>query len=252
MPSENGKDEALLRELREISNRHSRYNQSKEPQRPLSAASSPAADEKENTENGATPDREGRDFLRRTRENPALNQYWYSEGTARALLGGVREALALSPRGGARVAFLSTPSLYFALDPEERARGALFDFDASWESCAGFHFYDYNDPTNVNDGCRGAFDVIIMDPPFISPAVWEKYATTARLLARDDGVRTIATTVDENAALMKRLFGGTPTVFRPSIPHLVYQYSVFTNFAACTLSAKNPELVEETATPQRE
>lgn len=127
MPSENGKDEALLRELREISNRHSRYNQSKEPQRPLSAASSPAADEKENTENGATPDREGRDFLRRTRENPALNQYWYSEGTARALLGGVREALALSPRGGARVAFLSTPSLYFALDPEERARGALFD-----------------------------------------------------------------------------------------------------------------------------
>ena len=91
-----------------------------------------------------------------------------------------------------------------------------------------------------------------MDPPFISPAVWEKYATTARLLARDDGVRTIATTVDENAALMKRLFGGTPTVFRPSIPHLVYQYSVFTNFAACTLSAKNPELVEETATPQRE
>lgn len=235
-------------------------------------------------------DREERGFLRRTRENPALNQYWYSARTVLALCGAVREVLARSDER--RAAFLSTPSLYFSLTPRERARCALFDvsadrraprlwrcarafplapvvgshpprppprrcalpipypqFDTSWESCAGFHLYDYNDPTAVADRCRGAFDVIVMDPPFISPAVWENYAATARLLARNGDAWIIATTVDENAALMQHLFGCTPAAFRPSIPSLVYQYSVFTNFASSTLSAKNPELLEETTTP---
>ncbi len=40
-------------------------------------------------------------------------------------------------------------------------------FDATWESCSGFHFYDYNDPTNIAEGCQGAFDLIVIDPPFI-------------------------------------------------------------------------------------
>jgi hypothetical protein len=121
-------------------------------------------------------------------------------------------------------------------------------FDTSWESCAGCHFYDYNDPTDVADGCRGAFDLIVIDPPFISPSVWERYATTARLLRKDAAARTLATTVDENASLMRELFGCRPATFQPSIPHLVYQYSVFANFASLALSLKNPELLEDTTT----
>ena len=121
-------------------------------------------------------------------------------------------------------------------------------FDKTWESCSEYHFYDYNDPTNIKECCHGVFDLIVIDPPFISKSVWEKYVTTAKLLMkkgdsrRSGGARIIATTVDENAALMEALFGCKPVLFRPSIPHLVYQYSVFTNFSSSVLDTDNLEL----------
>ena len=96
----------------------------------------------------------------------------------------------------------------------------------------------------MDESCRGAFDVIVVDPPFISQSVWEKYAVTARMLMKDNAC-IIATTVDENAVLMKALFGCKPSLFRPSIPHLVYQYSVYANFPSSVLADKNPELQGE-------
>ena len=85
--------------------------------------------------------------------------------------------------------------------------------------------------------------MIVIDPPFISQSVWVQYAITAKLLMKDsEGARILGTTVDENADLMKSLFGCEPTLFRPSIPHLVYQYSVFVNFPSEVLAERNPEL----------
>ena len=89
------------------------------------------------------------------------------------------------------------------------------------------------------------FDLIVIDPPFISQSVWESYATTAKLLMKGNCAKIIATTVDENALLMKGLFDCKSVLFRPSIPHLVYQYSVFANFASSVLASKNSELREE-------
>lgn len=120
----------------------------------------------------------------------------------------------------------------------------LCQFDTSWESCSGYHLYDYSDPTNVKESFRGAFDMVVIDPPFISQSVWENYATTAKLLMKDDNSQIIATTVDENAVMMESLFGCKPALFRPSIPHLVYQYSVYTNFSSLVLAEANPELQE--------
>ena len=95
------------------------------------------------------------------------------------------------------------------------------------------------------------FDLIVIDPPFITKSVWEQYATTAKLLSKKKAEYhstttslVIATTVDENKDLMKDLFGCKPVSFRPSIPHLVYQYSVYTNFTSSVLSNDNPELEE--------
>lgn len=114
-------------------------------------------------------------------------------------------------------------------------------YDATWRSCSGYQFYDYNNPTNIDDSCRGQFDLVVIDPPFISESVWELYAVTAKLLLKEDARHVIATTVDENASLMRDLFECVPTVFRPSIPHLVYQYSVYVNFPSKILSQKNLE-----------
>ena len=92
-----------------------------------------------------------------------------------------------------------------------------------------------------------------MDPPFITEEVWEKYATTVKLLLRhaptasaDGGPegKVILTTVAENEALLGRLLGASLRAFQPSIPNLVYQYNVFTNYTTEVLDQRNPEIPE--------
>jgi len=81
------------------------------------------------------------DFLAKTPEAPALNQYWYSERTIAALV----EELA-SGRCGKRVAFLSTPSVYFSL-PETsavRQNSYCFDLDEQWADDPRFRRFDFN------------------------------------------------------------------------------------------------------------
>jgi len=84
--------------------------------------------------------------------------------------------------------------------------------------------------------------LVVIDPPFISKSVWKQYAVTAKLLLKSDASHVLATTVDENADLMEALFGCKPVVFRPSVPNLVYQYSVFVNFPSAVLNDINSEL----------
>ena len=153
-----GKDAAILKELREISNKHSPYTGSnsnttaskeaaEEPnKRPRLAALSPSAalSEKENSSenvdgttnnnnNGGTASNE---FLHRTGENRNLNQYWYSKNTIEVLCSAIREALSISK--GSRVAFLSTPSLFFSLSSKEREHCALFDVSSLIEGILSF------------------------------------------------------------------------------------------------------------------
>ena len=68
----------------------------------------------------------------------------------------------------------------------------------------------------------GYFDCVVIDPPFITPECWKLYAATAKLILAPGG-KVIASTIAENAPLMKELLGASPQRFQPSIPHLVYQ-----------------------------
>ena len=85
----------------------------------------------------------------------------------------------------------------------------------------------------------GTFDMAVIDPPFITREVWEKYTVTANLLLKkgaDDklggkeGGKLLCSTIDENKEFMKELLDVEPISFRPSIPNLVYQYSFYTNY----------------------
>mmetsp|Transcript_27237 Transcript_27237/g.40083 ORF Transcript_27237/g.40083 Transcript_27237/m.40083 type:complete len:95 (-) Transcript_27237:224-508(-) len=94
--------------------------------------------------------------------------------------------------------------------------------------------------------------MVVIDPPFITEEVWSNYKETATFLLKggcnqrerrnSDSPLVIGTTVMENAPFMKRLLGVEPVKFRPSIPNLVYQYSVFTNFDSKFLNDTNPEI----------
>eukprot|EP00933_Yihiella_yeosuensis_P028580 TRINITY_DN22426_c1_g1_i1.p1 TRINITY_DN22426_c1_g1~~TRINITY_DN22426_c1_g1_i1.p1 ORF type:complete len:382 (-),score=90.96 TRINITY_DN22426_c1_g1_i1:67-1212(-) len=177
------------------------------------------------------------DFLSTTGERADLNQYWYSTKTIAAL---VQQAL----EAGGQAAFVSTPSIYFSLPDEARQRSKVLDFDRQWESDPGFVFYDFNEPEALGLDLHGQFDFILVDPPFITREVWEKYAVTTRLLARE-GAKILCTTINENAPMMQEILGLQPALFRPSIPNLVYQYSIYVNYTSKRLDELNPEIDDE-------
>lgn len=176
-------------------------------------------------------------FLSATSERSDLNQYWFSNHTISTFVDEI-----VSCRGTA--ALVSSPSVYFSLPEEVRERCKVLDFDRQWSTDPGYVFYDFNDPAGVPTELRGAFDFVLVDPPFITYEVWEKYASTARLLLRDGG-RVLCTTIAENEQIMKKLLGLSPVHFRPSIPTLVYQYNVYTNYNSPILDQLNPEIDDD-------
>jgi len=127
--------------------------------------------------------------LRHVSEDWQLSQFWYTESTALAL---AREALAAAGDGG-RIACVSCPTLYKAVvdtlnkeaameaaaasdssatsSPSLPPRAVVLEFDrrfAKWGR--DFVFYDYQDPSvpDLPVEWRGAFDVVVCDPPFLT------------------------------------------------------------------------------------
>jgi EEF1A lysine methyltransferase 1 len=88
-----------------------------------------------------------------------------------------------------RIAFLSTPSLYFSIDTDHRNNSFLFDYDDKWISDRGFVHYDFKEPVAFPPELSQSFDLIVIDPPFITEEVWLKYSTTAKALMRSSGCK---------------------------------------------------------------
>ncbi len=57
----------------------------------------------------------------------------------------------------------------------------------------------------------------------------------------DEG-KILLSTIDENEAFIMELLGASKRAFRPSIPNLVYQYSLYSNYESEGLNNKNPEI----------
>jgi 16S rRNA G966 N2-methylase RsmD len=179
-------------------------------------------------------------FLSMTKEVEELNQYWYSNRTIAHMARDVEDVCAAEDT---RACFLSTPSVYFSLSKEVRARSWCFDLDTQWANEPGFVRYDFNAPVDFEgaDELKGTFDMVIIDPPFITREVWEKYAETAKHLLKPGGA-VMGSTIQENATLMKELLDVEPRAFMPSIPTLVYQYYLYTSYESKHLAEKNPEI----------
>ena len=54
----------------------------------------------------------------------------------------------------------------------------------------------------------------------------------------------LVSSIAENAENLKKLLGVDMKNFKPSIPHLVYQYNFFANYDDEELNKKNPEILE--------
>jgi hypothetical protein len=128
--------------------------------------------------------------------------------------------------------------------------------DETLSNDPSFVRYDFQKPLDFPSSLQESFDMVVIDPPFITREVWEHYAQTAKALLRsppcpypdpdandqsDRGI-VLATTVRENQFLMRELFDAQPTEFRPNIPNLVYQYNIFLNVESPVLSEANQEI----------
>lgn len=181
-------------------------------------------------------------FLSVTKEVEDLNQYWYSNRTITHMCLDVEDLCAAEDT---RACFLSTPSVYFSLSKEVRARSWCFDLDTQWAKEPGYVCYDFNKPLDFEgaEELKGTFDMVVIDPPFITREVWEKYTETAKFLLKPGG-KVMGSTIQENAPFMKELLGVEPCAFMPSIPTLVYQYYLYTSYDSKHLAEKNPEIPE--------
>jgi 16S rRNA G966 N2-methylase RsmD len=50
------------------------------------------------------------------------------------------------------------------------------------------HRYDFNKPEQLPSDLLNTFDMVVIDPPFITRDVWEKYSHAAKLLLHDTGM----------------------------------------------------------------
>ena len=160
-------------------------------------------------------------------EKSEFNQYWYSPETIDTI---VSELVEYGKE--TRIAFLSTPTVWisackFALI------GDLFEFDASFARHANdecqFIQYDFNNPSDVPPNHK--YDIAVIDPPFITEKVLKAYFITCDEILNSCG-KIIISTIAENADILNKVSGQsfTPVKFQPSIPNLVYQYSLFVNY----------------------
>ena len=105
-------------------------------------------------------------------------------------------------------------------------------------------FFDFNKIENIPEDLHHKFDMVVIDPPFITREVWEKYAEISRLLLKEEGGHALLSTIDENEEMILEIMGAKRRAFRPSIPNLVYQYSFYTTYEHPDLDEKNAEIPE--------
>ncbi len=56
----------------------------------------------------------------------------------------------------------------------------LFEYDERYSARGDFSLYDYNRPDDVAPELRGAFDVVVADPPYLADECFLKTAECAR------------------------------------------------------------------------
>eukprot|EP00834_Sanchytrium_tribonematis_P003149 NODE_113_length_18482_cov_1.630746.p12 type:complete len:218 gc:universal NODE_113_length_18482_cov_1.630746:16328-16981(+) len=95
------------------------------------------------------------------KENWQLSQFWYDDKTASTL---ANEAIRLV----GIIGFVSSPTAYVKYKSLTSKPAVLFEFDERFACYDEFVHFDYNDPYNVDLKLHNHFDVLVVDPPFLS------------------------------------------------------------------------------------
>eukprot|EP01016_Furgasonia_blochmanni_P029624 TRINITY_DN31062_c0_g2_i1.p1 TRINITY_DN31062_c0_g2~~TRINITY_DN31062_c0_g2_i1.p1 ORF type:complete len:184 (-),score=47.57 TRINITY_DN31062_c0_g2_i1:60-563(-) len=142
----------------------------------------------------------------------------------------------------------STPSVYFCLTDENiKKQSYVFDIDKKFASDPNFVYYDFSKPEDIPQNLENYFDLVLIDPPFITRDVWSKYTEAIKKLVTKDADGNITgklllSSILENETMLSELLNVKKREFKPSIPNLIYQYNFYSNYESETLSKLNPEV----------
>jgi EEF1A lysine methyltransferase 1 len=188
-------------------------------------------------------------FLKLFSEKEDINQYWFSESTIEFIVNQIMR----HTDENSKIAFVSTPSIFFSCDDSIKQRSKLFDYDdrllKRHSNAVKFDFNDFVELVK-NEEYFSAFDFVIIDPPYINEPSWTKFAEFARIICKKDKddnskiqAKILTCSIAENKEILKKLLDLNMQKYQPSIPHLVYQYNFFSNYEDELLDQLNAEIL---------
>lgn len=169
-------------------------------------------------------------------EDWQLSQFWYDDQTATLL---AQEALCAVNNSG-RIACISCPTLYTRLVAMNAANCAVvcLEFDHRFSVFGdSFIFYDYNKPLDVPAELEESFDLVVVDPPFLSEECLQKTAQTVHFLTRK---KILLCTGAVMAELAETLLGVKDCGFRPThVNKLANEFHCYTNYETSVINASH-------------
>ncbi|BFZ59125.1 Protein-lysine N-methyltransferase efm5 [Saitoella coloradoensis] len=156
------------------------------------------------------------------KEDWQLSQFWYSNETSEWL----SRRLLHNATNDTKIAVLSAPSAFAKLRtmfppslPNLKKNTYLLEYDPRF-AVFGSQFlkYDFNEPTKLPAHLKHTFDIILLDPPFLSEECHLKSAMTARWLLKNDGSgQAIICTGAKMLEFVPRLYKNCKvTTYRPA------------------------------------
>jgi hypothetical protein len=181
-------------------------------------------------------------FLKLYHEKEKFNQYWFSEKSISFIVNQIEKY-------GSTIALISCPSIFFSLNNEMKDKSFLFDIDTSFcKKHKNAKEYDYREYEKLIPEFENKFDFILIDPPFIDQEPWSKFAEFATKIAKKDEegnviAKFLCSSIAENKDMLKNLISVDIKKYQPSIPNLIYQYNLFSNYEDEELNIINEEII---------
>ncbi|XP_065218042.1 EEF1A lysine methyltransferase 1 [Planococcus citri] len=167
-------------------------------------------------------------------ENWQLSQFWYDDQTAEQLSS---EALNEIENSG-KIALIGCPSIYYFLKKRinDSVSIRLLDVDKRFSAYKDdFIYYDYNEPLppHIKDQWKNYFDIVVLDPPFLSEECFLKCALTAKYLAKD---KIIICTGAVMESFVKKVLNANKTTFEPKHKNnLANEFCCYINYSSKSL-----------------
>ena len=130
------------------------------------------------------------------------------------------------------IACISCPTLYVKLKEMIRLPGCvltLLEYNRRFECHSDFVFYDYKEPLKLPDSLQAnLFDVVVVDPPFLSEECLTKAAMIMKHLAKDKIILCTGAVMEDVA---KQVLDVTPCKFVPKhVNNLANEFLCYLNY----------------------